>query len=481
MEQLQWRYVRHALLTTVLLVLANSLVFAFQTEAVVRGVVTESESGQPLVGVTIILTGTTVGTTTNSDGFYSLRIVPGYNVIQYSFVGFKTQRENIDNRTEINVRLQSDVLKLDEVLVTGYGTTPRRQVTSSVSQIARDNIGDFAPVTVDQLLQGRATGVQFTSTSGLIGAPTNVRIRGAASISASTAPLYVIDGVPVTNPTTAGSSSIGLLAGGQGINPLLNINPNDIESIEVLKDAAASAIYGSRGSNGVILISTRQGRPDQQVINIRTYAGSVEPTNNYEMMNGEEFTRIWNDAVVNAGASNTLLLPTTNIVNTDWTDLVSQTGTLTETSASITGGTQRTRYFLSGTYRSEEGFVQRSQIKRYSGRARIDHAVSDQVRIGLNLSPSRTDNNRIYTSNAVAAPFTYAALYYPNVPARNPDGSANLTVTPNPFTQFSGTPLSNVEGIDFSSSLTQLLSTATVEYNILRGLVFNTELSVDLF
>jgi TonB-linked SusC/RagA family outer membrane protein len=465
------------------LLIAGLLNLLFAQDRIVRGVITDAESGRPLPGVTIIVVGTTVGTTTNADGFYSLRVPAGYNVIQYSFVGYKTQRVNVDGRTEINLRLESDVLQLDEVVVVGYGTMPRRQITGSIAQIPRDNLGDFVPQTVDQALQGRAAGIHFTGTSGLIGAPSNIRIRGAASISASTTPLVVIDGVPVTNPTTAGSASVGLTAGGQGINPLLNINPNDIESIEVLKDAAAAAIYGSRGSNGVILITTRQGRPDQQVVNLRTYVGSVSPTNIYDMMNGEEFTRIWNDAAVNrfGPTGGGLLLPTDNIVNTNWFDYVKQTGTLSETSASVTGGTQRTRYFIGATYRSEEGFVVRNMLKRYSGRARIDHAISDQLRIGVNLSPSRTDNFRVYTSNAVAAPFTYAALFYPNVPARRPDGSLNLSVAPNRNPQFNGTPLSNAEGIDFESSLTQLLSTGTVEWNILRNLSFNTEFSVDLF
>lgn len=486
-------------------------VSAMAQDRTVTGVVTDAETGDPLPGVSVVLVGTTIGAATNAEGEYSVRIPGGYNTLQFSFVGYTTQRVPIDDRTEINIQMQPDILQLDDVFVVGYGEMSRREITSSISRISSEDFADLSLVTFEEALQGRVSGVQMTSTSGVLGAPSAIRIRGAASISASTTPLVVIDGVPVTNPTTAGSASVGLAAGGQGINPLLNINPNDIESIEVLKDAAASAIYGSQGSNGVILITTKQGRPDQQVINVRTYAGTVTETNNYDMMDGHEFTRIWNDAGVNwlehtgldnllnqfgfpgdaeelwfGGATAVLFgadasLDPDNVVSTNWMDLVSQTGYLTETSASVRGGTQRTQYFVSGTYRWEEGFTRRNELFRYSGRARLSHNISDKVRVGVNLSPSRTDNFRVYTSNAVAAPFTYAALHYPNIPARDEDGEFNLSVAPNIFSTFSGTPLSNVEGIDFKSSLTQLLGSADLAWNILPRLAFNTEFSVDLF
>jgi len=449
----------------------------------VRGVVTDRETGQPLPGTTVLLVGTTIGTTTNAEGKYNIRVPANYDVLQFSFVGYKTQKVNVGNQTVIDLQLQPDALQLDAVVVMGYGTLSKRQLTSSVGQVTKDQMGDFVPRTVDMALQGRVSGVQMTSASGLLGAPSSIRIRGAASISASTAPLVIVDGVPVTNPVTAGSSSIGQGAGGQGINPLLNLDPNDIESYEVLKDASAAAIYGARGSNGVIMITTRRGRPDQQIINVRTYTGSLTETNRYDMMNGEEFTKIWNDAAVNRYGSSGggFLLPTTNIINTDWIDVVKQAGKITETSASVTGGTQQTRYYVGGTYRAEQGFVQRNELKRYSGRATIDHSLSDKVRVGVSISPSRTDNFRVYTENAVASAFTYAALYYPNVAPRKPDGSLNFSIAPNLNPQFPSTPLANVEGIDFKSSLTQVLSTASLDWNILTNLSFNTSLSVDLF
>ncbi|MBI4427978.1 MAG: TonB-dependent receptor [Ignavibacteriales bacterium] len=466
-----------------ILLMLGSFTFLQAQETNVRGVVTDAETGLPLPGTTVQLVGTTIGTTTSPEGNYSIRVPSGYNILQFSYVGYKMQRVSIEGRTVIDLALRPDALQLDAVVVMGYGTLSKRQVTGSVGQISRDDMGDFVPRTVDQALQGRISGVQLTNASGLLGSPSTIRIRGAASISASTAPLVIVDGVPITNPVTAGSSSIGQGAGGQGINPLINLDPNDIESYEVLKDASSAAIYGARGSNGVILITTRRGRPDQQIVNVRTYTGSLTETNRYDMMNGEEFTKIWNEAAVNrfGPTGGGLLLPTTNIVNTDWTDVVRQDGKVTETSASVTGGTQQTRYYIGGTYRSEDGFVRRNELERYSGRLSLDHSLNDQVRVGMNISPSRTDNFRVYTENAVASAFTYAALYYPNVAPRKADGSLNLSFAPNPIGVFPGTPLSNVEGIDFKSSLTQVLSTGTLDWNILTNLSFNTSLSVDLF
>jgi len=465
-----------------ILLILGSFNFLQAQERTVRGVVTDAESGEPIPGTTVIVVGTTIGTTTNVEGMYSVRAPAAYNTLRFSFIGYKTQKVDIGDRVEINIQLQRDPLQLDETVVVGYGSMSRREITNAIVRVSREDIGDLVPRTVDQALQGRVPGVQLTNTSGLLGAPTSTRIRGAASISASTRPLYIVDGVAVTNPPTAGSSSVGLGAGGQGIDPLLNLDPNDIESYQVLKDASTT-IYGSRGANGVVLITTRQGKQGQQIVNIRTSAGSVKPTNTYQMMNGEQFTRIWNDAAVNrfGPSGGGLLLPTDNIVNTDWMSLVKQTGALTENSASVTGGTERTRYYIGGTYRSEEGFVRNNQLKRYSARAHLDHALSDQIRIGINLNPSRTDNFRVYTENAVASAFTYAALYYPNVPARNPDGSLNLSVAPNRNPQFNGTPLSNVEGIDFKSSLTQLTSQGTLQWNIFQNLVFDAKLGVELW
>ncbi len=475
----------------------------------ISGTVTDAGDGNPLPGVTILVPGTTIGTSTDIDGQYSLNVPQQYNTLEISFVGYRTQRVEIDGRSTINIALEEDVQLLDDIVVVGFGALPRRQITSSISQVRSEDFADATLTTAEQAIQGRVAGVQFTNTSGVLGAPTSIRIRGAASISASTTPLIVIDGVPITNPTTSGSSAIGEGMGGQGMNPLLNLDPNDIESFEVLKDAAASAIYGSRGSNGVILIQTKQGRAGTQQVSINTYAGISDYTNRYDMMNGEEFTRIWNDAGVNfferlgigeifgvsdEEAWNTsgmnaavfgvdAALGTEDVTNTDWVDLVTQTGYLQQTNVSVSGGSDRTRYYLSGTYRWEEGYVQNNELNRYSARLRLNHDISDRLSIGLNLNPSRTDNFRVYVENAVAAPFTYGALIYPNISPYLEDGTLRVTDGgPNPFgLAFSGTPVSNMEGVDARSNLTQLLAASNLQFNVTENLTYNADFAVDLF
>jgi TonB-dependent starch-binding outer membrane protein SusC len=497
-----------------ILLLLFSVVFAASAFAqrTVTGTVTEAGTGEPLAGVTVVVQGTTVGASTNIDGEYSIRVPQGRNILEFSFVGFRTAVETIGDRTTINVELSEDLQLLDEVVVTGYGTLSRRQLTSSIGQVSSRDIEDVSLTTAESAIQGRVSGVQFTTNSGVLGSATTIRIRGASSISASTTPLVVIDGVPVTNPTTSGSSSVGSgLGATTGLNPLLNLNPNDIESMEVLKDAAASAIYGSRGSNGVILITTKRGRADRQEVNIRTYAGIVNETNRYEMMDGFQFTDIWNSAGVNFFAQNgfdALLndafgtnesaeywwfngsefilgaqasLDPNNIQSANWMDEVTQTGYMQETSASVSGGSERTTYYLSGTYRWEEGYIRNNELNRYSARLRLDHNLSETVRVGLSLNPSRTDNFRVYTSNAVAAPYTFSALYYPNVPVRNDDGSLNLDIDPNAFVAFFGSPVGNLEGDNVVTNITQFLGSSYMRWNISENLAFNSDFSFDLF
>lgn len=462
-----------------------SMAFTFSVMAqaqTVTGVVTDAENDEPLTGVTVMVAGTTVGTSTDIEGRYEINVPEDGTTLEFSFVGFGTVTEDIDGRSEINVAMGEDLQLMDDIVVTGYGTLSRRQVTSSIGQVNSEDFSDVSLSSADAALQGRVSGVQFTSNSGALGASNTIRIRGASSITASSAPLFVIDGIPVTNPSDAGSGSVGAgLGADTGVNPLVNINSNDIESIEILKDAAASAIYGSRGSNGVVLVTTKQGRSGDQVVNIRTVGGMVQETNRYDMMNGEQFTDIWNTAADNVGLGAVFGLPTDNIESTDWMEEVTQTGYMQETNASVSGGTESTRYYLSGTYKWEEGYIRENELNRYSARLRIDHDLNDRVQVGLNLNPSRTDNFRVYSSNAVAAPYTFGALYYPNVPLRNDDGTLNYGVDPNQIVAFSGQPVGNIEDVDVVSNITQVLGAAYARVNLSENLLFNSDLSFDLF
>lgn len=469
-----------------ILLLLLSTVFAvsaFAQQSTITGTVTDGDTGEPLQGVAVVVQGTTIGVSTDIDGEYVIRVPQARNALAFSYLGYVSVTEVIGDRSVINVQLETDLQMLDEVVVVGYGTLSRRQLSSSIGSISARDIEDLSLNTAESALQGRISGVQFTGNSGLVGASNTIRIRGASSITASTTPLIVVDGVPITNPTTSGSASIGDgLGAATGLNPLSNLNPADIESYEVLKDAAASAIYGSRGSNGVILITTKRGRSEDPQINIRTYAGFVNETNRLEMMDGEQFTDIWNQSIINRfGGPIGFELPTEDIVNTDWLDAVLHTGMLSETQASVSGGTDRTTYRLSGTYRFEEGYVQRNEMNRYNARLRVDHKLSETVEVGLTLNPSRTDHFRVAQQNLVSAPYTFSGLYYPNTPIRLDDGTFNFGVAPNPIQVFTGQPVANLEGDDLITNITQVLGSSNLRWNFTENFLFNTEFSFDLF
>lgn len=450
----------------------------------VAGQVLSQSSGETMPGVNVMAPGTLIGTVTGIDGRYEIQLPEGVEELQFSFVGYRTVGVAIAGRNRIDVRLEEDIRQLDDLVVVGYGSVARRQLTGSVSRLEDDAFAGSSLTTAEQALQGRVSGVQFTNTSGMLGAPVSMRIRGAASITASTTPLFVIDGIPLTNPVLSGSSAVGAAMGGRGLNPLINIDPNDIVSWEVLKDASATAIYGSRGSNGVVLITTRQGEAGRPRINISSYGGFSTYTNRYDMMNGEEYTRIWNQAAINrfGPEATPYLITSDQISDTDWFDLVTRTGSQQETSVNITGGTGQTRYYIGGTWRWEEGYVRNNEQSRYSTRIRLDHNLSDRVRVGVNLSPSRTDNHRIYVENSVSSPITYSFLMPPNVAARLADGSLNPGDNVNPLgPAFPGTPLTNIEGVTARSNLTRVLGSADLQWMITGNLSLNSEFGIDLF
>jgi len=496
-----------------LFICAFGLLFASSAWAqqTVSGTVTAADDGTPLPNVTVLVQGTNSGTATNADGEYSVTVPEGGNILVFSSVGFETQEVNINGRSKINVQLSADVAQLDDVVVVGFGTQSRRNVTSSISSVGEEELGNIQLNTLENALQGSAPGVQVTQAGGTLGSPVAVRIRGTASINANSQPLYVVDGVPITQ--SGGSIGRDVSGVGIGTNPLVNLNPDDIQDIQVLKDAAASAIYGSRGSNGVVLITTKSGRPGQAQVNFSYSAGFTEATDTYDMMNGQQFTQIWNDAGTNFfdvngfddllnnafGADltaeewwfnetgNAAILGTDASLNpedvnsTDWINLVQRQGFVQNVNASVSGGNEQTQYYISGSFSDEEGYIRGNQLERYSARVKVDHNISDKLKVGLNIAPTLSRNFKRSERNQVDAPITYAALYYPNVEARNDLGEPNLSIDPNAFTAFPGTPLSNLQGTDIDEEFTQTVISSNLLWNITPKLAFDTDVSVEVF
>ncbi len=483
-----------------LLYSALGLCFAFLStgsllaqNATITGKVMDSETGETLPGAHVFIENLQRGASTNMKGRFEITDVPaGSYSLTVSFVGYNDFKRNLkiesgQTRT-INIHMVPSEVGLDEIVVVGFGEQSRRRVTSSISTIDAEDIGDVTLDTFEGALQGRAAGVQVTGASGVLGSAESIRIRGTTSINASSQPLVVIDGIPVTT-NQGGSGTIGDTyggwAGGGGMNPLININPQDIKSIRVLKDAAATAVYGSRASSGVIMIETKEGIPGRTLVNIDYRGGFTEATNKYDMLNGSQFKQIWNDAVDNAGYPGAFKIQASgaDLPSTDWMDLVTQQGVVQQFSGNVSGGDADTRFYISGTYQDQEGYVKRNELKKFSARANIDHTVNEKLRVGLTISPTRTENFRVATANAVAAPFTFGALKAPIVPAYQDNGEPTVlesgAIPALIGTVFPGTPVSNQLGTDFTSTSTQVITSANATYNFTSYLAAKASFSAD--
>ena len=458
----------------------------------IHGIVKDAANGSPLPGVTILLKGTNTGTATAADGTYTLDVPEGTGVLVFSYIGYTPQEVQIGDKETINVNLSQTTQNLGSVVVTGYGTQVKRDITSSVASVSSSEIQNVTLPNVSNALQGKAAGVQVTGTSGVLGAPITVRIRGASSITASSQPLYVVDGVPVIDQPLGdpyGSDMSG------GVSSLINLNPADIESIQVLKDASASAIYGSRGANGVVLITTKKGQAGKTRLNLGYYGGFTQPTKEYKLLNGPEFAKMFNYAMGALAGSQDVAtikayenaffgdyLDPNKVPNTDWTKLVTQTGFTQNYKASVSGGNSSTRYYMSGHFQDQQGYIRKNQLKNYDALLNVDQTVTDRLEVNLSLNPSYADDRRVPISNAVAAPYTYAALMPPVVSAYDSTGALNDAATAIPFNGYSafpGTPLSNRIGTSFHSVSTQINSHAVATFQAIpQHLSVKTEFSV---
>jgi TonB-linked SusC/RagA family outer membrane protein len=355
-------------------ILAGSTGLAQQTRAI-KGKVTSSEGGETIPGVSILVEGTTQGTQTDADGNFALEVADENAVLVFSSIGFKPQEVLVKSRTTIDVALEVDITTLSEIVVIGYGTQDRRDVTGSVSSVKPEKLKSMPVVTVSDALQGRAAGVQVL-TSGTPGTDATLIIRGLGSIN-GTAPLVVIDGFPTTS----------------GIN---TINPNDVESIEVLKDASATAIYGSRAANGVVIITTKKGSKNSAGFNIDFFTGIQQPTNLTEMMDASQFAQLNNEMMSANGqpVNPDYADPSSLGEGTDWLDAMVRSAPKTSLSLSYSGGNEKSSYHVSGNVVNHKGIIINNGYKRYSLQFNGDHQVLERLKFGHTL----TLNHDIKTS-----------------------------------------------------------------------------------
>ena len=473
-----------------------SVIFAQAQDRTVTGKVTSAEDGSGMPGVSITIKGTTRGANTDSEGNYKIAVTDKARLV-FSFVGFSTVEEEVGNRSVINVKISADSKTLNEVIVTGYGSQIKRDLTGNIAQVKSKDIENMPTPSVDQALQGRAAGVFVNSGGGKLGQSVTVRVRGNSSISASSQPLYVVDGVPVT---TGDQGNYG-----GDTNPLADINPNDIESIEILKDASAGAIYGARAANGVVLISTKRGKAGKTSVSINYQAGEAQATKRLPFLNTEQYEKFYRQAAgyvdrldgvePNDPDSYTQSLfgpggfldyysygtyGTPKQTDNNWQEKAFQKAPMQQMDMQISGGNEKTKFFMSGQVLNQTGTLIGNKLGRLSGRLNIDHQATNWLSVGLMMSLSRGDNQRLPDDNAFSNPLQMAALtphtpfLDPNtgLPAGAPPGDVGIPLYYN--------PILSVEYAKFTQVTNRNLTNTYAQVNILPGLKFRTELGIDL-
>ncbi|MDH5379882.1 MAG: TonB-dependent receptor [Cyclobacteriaceae bacterium] len=457
-----------------LLMLPLSVIFA-QTRVISGNVLADSVA---IPGVSILLKGTLIGTSSDINGNYSLEIPDSSGlVLVFSFISYKKQEIAIGNRTIINVNLLSDYTELSEVVVTGYRSEIKADIIGSVSIVTAKDFENMPVIGMDQALQGQASGVQVTQSSGTPGGGISVKIRGSTSISAGNRPLFIVDGVPVQDGTL-GLSSFG----GQRDNALSALNPNDIESISILKDASTKAQYGSRAANGVILVTTKRGTGGKTQVNFDIQRGIIDVVKKVELLNASQLLELQREAVANAGENpNALgLIPgVTDAVDTDWLDEILRTGILEQYQLSMRGGSDQTRMYMSANYRDEEGVQLNNRFKRFAGTLNMDHKISKSLGIGINLSLSKIQNDRVKGDNFLDGVYSGALK---SLPFYTPFDEQGKLIGPGSG-QYAAFPNFNPVGQAilprFQTEATKILGSVFVHYKINNNFTFNSKLSLD--
>lgn len=478
----------------------------------VKGKVTD-EQGLTLPGVNVKLSGSKIGGVTDANGNYTLSIPDGTGSLEFSFIGYVTKIVPIKGQAVVNVTLEESKKQLNEVVVIGYGTQKRGNVTGALSTLRNENLGERPISRVDQALVGQLAGVTVKQTTGIPGKAFSVQVRGSGSISAGNEPLYVIDGFPLSNNSS--NTANGSYTGG---NPLDNINPDDIENIEVLKDAAAAAIYGSRASNGVVLITTKRGKAGKPKISFNATAGYNQAAKHLDMLDGDQwidraseiinatyvakagsFGATANDDAATRRAKLTLagvplsgtqisagymLDPRWSIPGhpgleyEDWQNVIERKGLMSTGEISASGATDNVNYFVSGNYTNQDGFVIGLGYKQYSARANVELSLSKKLKFGLNLAPSYSitqdpgveGKDGIFHQALSMSPVQEDTVgVYPNI------GKNAQYVWSNTTNGLLGKLENNVG----TTKRYRTLSTIYGEYEIAKGLVFRTSLNLD--
>jgi len=478
---------------------------AASAQRTINGTITDVQK-EALIGASIIVKGAATGTVTDFDGKFSLSLPPGSNMLVVSYTGFTTKEVEVGNSNTLDIILEESATQLSEVVVVGYGTQIKATLTGNIARLSGEKIENLPVPSVEQAMQGRTAGVFVEAVNGKPGGAVRVRVRGASSITASNQPLYVIDGIPVTTESQNVS--------GAPLNPLADLNFNDIESIEVLKDASAGAIYGSRAANGVVLITTKKGKQGKTKLEANYQTGVSTPTGRREFLNNEEFIQLFTRAAEGAGryeyrlgfydneqdaiADNMSFVEgrftrysafdannwRDRLVNTDWQEQAFQSAQTTQASLSASGGNERTRFFASGAWSNQEGILIGNAFERMSVRLNLDQKATDKINFGINMSLSRTFTDQVADDNAFSTPLQLTALS-PLTPVRNNTANTIRGYAPGQLfdrpitTYYNG--LIDFEDANREVTTFRTLANGYMRYQVAKGLMLNGEIGADIY
>lgn len=486
------------------------------------GRVIDAETGNSMPGVNVYVAGTNTGTSTDANGEFSLTVPDNSETLVFSFVGYQELRVPIGDRREFNVEMEPRVAGLEDVVVVGYGTQQRTEVTGSISSVRAEDLQTVPEASFETAIQGKMAGVTVATSTGAPGGAPQIRVRGTGSISAGNDPLIVIDGVPISQNEDL---NVGLVSRRStfktpGLSPMANLNPNDIESIEVLKDASATSIYGSRGSNGVILITTKSGREGRMQVDFSAYGGFSRVFNKPNMMNSAELVEYTQDSRNNAlrqDYPNVTFNPETNegrvdpatgdplggfyllpekyveyaqgqrSTDTDWLDLVLDDAAMSSYNLSISGGSENVQYSVSGNYLNQEGIVPETAYSRYNLRANVTTDVSDDIRIGTHFNAGVSNHDRLPTNAPYfASPpgIIYSAMVHsPVIEPYNPDGTPNQLNGQSYLgggTTSASNPLAIMNAANQEITNTRIYGNVFGNYNITDNISFETRVGYDI-
>lgn len=474
--------------------------------------------GAVLPGATIMVKGTSIGVITDTNGKFLINVPDNASLLTISFVGYSPVEVKIGTSVSFEVKLKTDFKSLQDVVVVGYGSQSKALLTSSVASISSGQLKDRGSVTFTEAMVGQVAGVQVQQTTGAPGGGFSVKVRGVGSITSGTQPLYVVDGVPIDNVITTSAVQNTLwgltTTGQQPQDAMASINPNDIQSIEILKDASSTAIYGSRGSNGVILITTKQGAVGKTKFSVNVTSGIQTVSKKVDMMNVTDYIametqrRNYQWLQYGSGANRQLTDPNSvrssnaykiplefanpsNFKGTDWQNELFRSAPIQTVQLAVSGGTNKTRFYLSGDFVNQDGIVLNTGFKKFSLRSNVDAEVTDKIKIGFKINPSYNSSN-IAQAGGYGGLIAHGVLNLaPTFDAYNTDGSYNFYAPM--YTYGDGTfdhplmasgglgnPVVQAKEVEMKSDQIRLLSSVYLSAEIVRHLVFKTTVSADI-